>query len=648
MKPLGIRHRILLAALAPAALVAFLVSGILLAGQIEQAEIDQHRRLQAVARQIASSAEYNIFVGNATGLQAQLETATQEPDVIAAAILDPHGAVLASTVPVQDLPAPERINAGFGTPVSTEKLQHWHSIAVQSTNFGEQDLFSVPATVVPPLGQLLLQVSNESLHNELQRLLLTAVATSVLMLLFGILLAMALSRDLIRLLLRICQVVDEVGHGIGGGKRVVSAGNDELGQLAQGINRMADRVEMTQADLAAKVAQATLELRKEKEEAEQAARTRSRFFAAASHDLRQPAQALGLFVARLERDARRSTLLPRVRQLAQSVRSLQGLLDTLLDYSRLSGQVYRTDIRPVRASAVIAAIHAEYMAAAAEHHLELRRHVADCWLITDAALLHRILLNLVSNAIRNTSEGGILLACRRGTTHARIEVWDTGRGIPPDQQEAVFDELVQLDNPERDASKGLGLGLAIVKRTAALLNHQVGLRSRPGHGSCFSIAIPLAPLAEGFQPDGAPQKAAGNEILLCGKAGRTLAELIQLLESWGHAVHFVPTVTDAIDGLEVDGIPALVIHETAGDLPGALDALDAIDRATMQPLSALLIHSGPSPATELRQPHRLLLARPFRPARLRALIDHLLDPVDAAGSDSAADAKRTSPPSKMS
>lgn len=627
MKPLGIRHRILLAALAPTALVAFLVSGILLAGQVEQAEIEQHRRLKAVARQIASSAEYNIFVGNTTGLQAQLETATQEPDVVAAAILDPHGTVLASTVSVQDLPASDRIHSGFEPPGGGDQLRHWHSLPVQATSFSEQDLFSVPAASAPLLGQLLLQVSNESLHNEMRRLILTASATSVLMLLFGILLAMALSRDLIRMLLRIRQVVDQVGHGICG-ERIVGAGPDEMGQLAQGINRMADRVEITQADLAAQVGQATVALRKERDEAEQASRSRSRFFASASHDLRQPAQALGLFVARLERDARRSSLLPRIRQLAQSVRTLQGLLDTLLDYSRLSGQVYRTENRPVRASTVIAAIHAEYQAAAAEKNLELRQHVANCWLMTDAALLHRILLNLVSNALRHTHSGGVLLACRRSATHARIEVWDTGSGIPPEQQEAVFEELVQLDNPERDASKGLGLGLAIVRRTALLLNHPVRLHSRVGHGSCFSITIPLAEAPTDLHPDGISPEAAGAEILVFGKAGRAQTELIALIESWGHATRYAPTIADALDGIAITGAPALVMLETGNDLPHALDTLDALDHAAGQPLSALLIHPGPLSSPELRNPLRRLLSRPFRPARLRALIDHLLNPVD--------------------
>jgi signal transduction histidine kinase len=635
MKQLEIRHRILLAALAPATLVAFLVSGILLAGQVEQAEVDQHRRLQAVARQVASSAEYNIFVGNTNGLQSQLEAVKQEADVVAAAILDRQGAVLASTVPVQDLPAADQIHEGFVPPASAEPLRHWHSIPIQASTLGEQDLFSLPTAETPLLGQLLLQVSNESLHHEMRRLILTAGATTALMLLFGILLAMALSRDLIRKLLRIRQVVDQVGHGICG-ERVAGIGADELGQLAHGINRMADRVEMTQADLAAQVGEATFALRKEKDEAEQAARARSRFFAAASHDLRQPAQALGLFVTRLERDARRSALLPRIRQLAQSVRTLQGLLDTLLDYSRLSGQVYRSDVQPVRASVVIAAIRAEFQATAAESNIELRQHVVDCWLMTDAAMLHRILLNLVSNALRHTRTGGVLLACRHNATHARLQVWDTGSGIPPGQQEAVFEELVQLDNPERDASKGLGLGLAIVRRTATLLNHPVTLHSRVGHGSCFTITIPLThPPAD--LPDDWAAGAAANEILVCGKTDRALVELLELLESWGYTTRYAPAVTDAIDGITADGTPVLVIHETGNDLSAALDALDACDHAAGRALPGLLIHAGPLPAAELRGTQRLLLSRPYRPARLRALIDHLLNP--AADSEDDDDAR---------
>lgn len=632
MKPLGIRSRILLAALAPAVLVAFLVSGIMAAGQIEQAQIDQHRRLLAVARQVAAAAEYNIFVGNTAGLQAQLETAVEEPDVVAAAIIDTDGAMLASTLPVQELPKPEDVSPSFEPPGFMETAPHWHRVPIQSPHLGEQDLFATATAAAPPLGQLLIRVTDQSLRDDMRRLILTAVLSSTLMLIFGVLLAMALARDPIRLLLDIRRVVDQVGRGIGG-KRVEGMGTDELGQLAQGINHMAGRVEMTRAELAAQVAEATQALREEKEEAEQAALARSRFFASASHDLRQPVQALGLFATHLERDTRRSPLEPRVRQLAQSVRTLQGLLDTLLDYSRLSGQVYNTDTRPVYARNLIDATINGFADIAAAKGLELRQHVADCWLLTDPALLHRILINFVSNAIRHTQRGGVLVACRHDATHARIEVWDTGPGIPPEQQEAIFEELVQLDNPERDASKGLGLGLAIVRRTTDLLCHPIRLRSRVGRGSCFSITIPLT-RAPAETQDNAATAAAGHasrpDILVCGDASPARDELVGLLVDWDHEPVVMTTAGEAVDRVAGHGAPGLLIIETGGHIDGALDALDRIDLAAGRPVPALLIHPGPLPQYDTRGKQRQVLAQPFRPARLRALVEHLLA-ADSAG-----------------
>lgn len=626
MKPLGIRHRILLIALVPAALVAFLVTGLLVAGQVEQARIEQHRRLAAVARQIAAAAEYNIFVGNTAGLLALLETTSSEPDIVGAAILDPVDKVLASTVPIIDLPRPEATLSGMSPPAHFGADPHWHTIPIRASNYEEQDLFAGTASPpAPVLGRLLLGVSAKPLRHEILRGVLTAAGLSLLVVLLGALLALVLSRNLIRLLLRISQVVDQVGHGIGTA-RVGYAGPDELGQLAAGIDRMIERVEISQAELARRIAEATQALRREKEDAEEAALSRSRFFAAASHDLRQPVQALGLFVAQLEREASGSPLQARVGLLAQSVRNLQALLDTLLDYSRLDGKVLRTELRPVNARIAIDSVVTEFAAAAAAKGLALRSRADDCWLLTDPVLLHRILLNLVGNAIRHTRLGGVLVGCRHGTTQARIGVWDTGPGIPPDQQDAIFDELVQLDNPERDAGKGLGLGLAIVRRIADLLRHPLTLRSRLGRGSCFSVTIPLtnAPHAP---PPGPVASAPGQmRILVLCPAGPQREELAALLDGWERPISSAGNAEEAIADIAARGAPALVICETGGRPEEVRAILDRIDAAAGRTLPALLIHPGPLAEPAAGNGRRLLLARPFRPARLRALLDHLLEP----------------------
>lgn len=627
MKPLGISKRILLTALAPATLVAVLVTGILVGGQIGQVRSEMHRRLEAVARQIATAAEFNIFTGNTEALRTQLDSALREPDLVAAAIVNPEGKLLAGTLAEAELPKSGEILNGFTPADYKEKIQHWHGMPIVISHVVEPDLFDSGASQpAKPLGQLLLKVSTESVQKETRRLLLVAGATSALILTFGALLALALSGDLIRVLGRIREVVDQVGHGIGLA-RVERTGHDELGQLAEGINRMADRVEFNRSELADKVRMATAALRKEKEDAEEAARARSRFFASASHDLRQPVQAMGLFTARLEAESQGSPLRPRVQLLARSVHTLQGLLDTLLDYSRLSGQVYRTEQRPVSATNAIASIVAEFAPTATEKGLDLRQHVADCWLLTDPPLLHRILINLVSNALRNTKRGGVLIACRRGATHARIEVWDTGSGIPPEKHTEIFEELVQLDNPERDASKGLGLGLAIVRRTAEILDHPLRLTSRPGRGSCFALTIPLTQAPDeipGSRVDVANETA--TRILVRGEPSDDLRDITTLLDDWGYTPMRLFAHEEIVRRVMLLGVPTLLICATGGNLTATLDELDQLDATIGTPLPALLIHPGPLPHVETRSPVRRLLARPCRPARLRALVSHLLDP----------------------
>ncbi len=622
MKHLGIRDRILLAALAPAVLVAILVTGVLVIGQWQSAIESQHRRIAAMARQIAAIAEFNLFAGNIGGLQRQLELALSEPDILAAAFLTPEGAVITSTIPVSDLPEADRLYSSFEPPsMPYATHNHWHAQPIRSTQADEHDLFSMPEQDVPLVGQLIVLVSTESVQAQVRHYAFQAIAIALGMLLLGILLALGLARGLIVTLGEISAVVESIGRNRPC-RRAQHTGPDELGQLAQGINSMADAVAQTQDDLMHRINEATTSLRAERDAAAQAAESRSRFFAAASHDLRQPAHALGLFVTRLERDARQSPLLPRIEQLAHAVKNLQQMLDELLDYSRLSGGVYRTNPRPVRASDVIATLTEEFDPIARAKHLALRQRVSDCWLQTDPSLLNRILINLVSNALRYTQHGGVLIACRRGVTHARIEVWDTGIGIPDDQQARVFEELMQLDNPERDPSKGLGLGLAIVRRTADLLGHPLNLRSRVGRGSCFSLTVPFA-----ITPT-APAKTFDveqNWILLLATDEATNDQI----DGWELSPTLAPSIDTALALIAHLGAPALVITETKGlgGLAACLAALDRLDAAAGEPLPALLIHPGPAPDTQLNDP-RHLLSHPYRPARLRALIDHLLTLLD--------------------
>lgn len=628
MKSFGIRARILLTAVGPAILVAVLVAGMLIFDQMRQAEAEQHRRLSAVARQLSALAEYSLFVGNAEALEKLVLAARQEPDVIAAAFLDGKGKVLASTLPREQLPRAEQLRPGFETGSWSDATEHWHIVTIRPTQLAENDPFGAPAQAgdAPVLGQLLLKVSTRALHDDIRVYAMKAAALSAFILSLAIAIVIAFSRGLIRTLTEIGAVVAGIGRG-DYSQRVRVRGNDELGRLAQGINEMAAAVGQTQEQLAERILEATAMLRHQRDAADHAARARSRFFAAASHDLRQPAQALGLFVTRLLKDDPPPRLEPKLRQLSHTVSNLQELLGTLLDYSRLDGQVIQVKRQPVRTSAAIGQVMESLADAAAEKRLALRSRIRDCWILTDPALLHRILINLVGNAIRHTHRGSILVACRRCGDTARIEVWDTGPGIPPEAREAIFDELVQLDNPERDPEKGLGLGLAIVRKSAELLDHPLTLCSRVGQGSRFALTVPLAAVPVGMGTFEERPVPAQPPLLLIGPPSPEQEELVRLLDNW----HF--TVTRLADPesaqFDRDGLPRgviLALPDGAAGVERSLAWLDRIAADTGQPLPALIISSGPTPALE-EPPDgtpRLLLTRPFRPARLRALLDRLL------------------------
>lgn len=629
MKSFGIRARILFAAVGPATLAAVMVATMLILGQMRQAEAEQHRRLAAVARQLAALAEYSLFVGNVEALEKLVQTARQEPDIIAAAFLDGKGKVLASTLPSEQLPPAEQLLHEFEAAGLSGRSEYWYVLAIHATQLAENDPYGAAAQLgyTPALGQLLLKVSTQALRDEIRTYALKAAALTTIILLLAIALAITFSRDLIRTLTEINGVVAGIGRGEYS-RRVEVRGNDELGRLAHGINEMAAAVGQTQEQLAERILEATAMLRHERDAAEHAARARSRFFAAASHDLRQPVHALGLFVTRLLKDNPPPELEPKLRQLAHTVGSLQELLGTLLDYSRLDGQVIQVKLQPVHTTQAIGQVVESFTDAAAEKGLALRSRIHDCWILTDPALLHRILINLVGNAIRHTHCGGILLGCRRVGESARIEVWDTGPGIPPEASESIFDELVQLDNPERDPEKGLGLGLAIVRKSAQLLGHPLALCSRVGQGSRFSLTVPLtAPAAAATVMEDTAIHGP-QTLLLIGPATLEADALAAQLESWHFNVKRVADTAAARAWIASAGAPQLVILDLPGGAAGVehgLAWLNSIAAETGYVLPALIISSGPVPALgeQPRKTPRLLLTRPFRPARLRALIGRL-------------------------
>ncbi len=262
-----------------------------------------------------------------------------------------------------------------------------------------------------------------------------------------------------------------------------------LANIAFGGLRREERLMLS---LEERVRERTEEARFQAAEARRANETKTRFLAAASHDLRQPLQAAGMFVEVLATRMAGSPHFSILEKLRQSVEATQTLLSTLLDASTLeAGRVEATPIEFPLAT-LMATLADQMEPEATRRGLRLSVVVTDAWVVSDPVLLERILRNLLVNALRYTTSGGALLGCRRRGGRLAIQVVDTGPGIPPDKQAQVFEDFVRLDDRAGGAARGLGLGLAVVRRMAALMGHDLELRSEIGKGSTFTVVVPLA------------------------------------------------------------------------------------------------------------------------------------------------------------
>jgi len=246
------------------------------------------------------------------------------------------------------------------------------------------------------------------------------------------------------------------------------------------------------------------QLDKARARAEEASRAKSRFLAAASHDLRQPLHALGLFAASLKGEVS----LPRPRELVGKISScvdaLEKMFGELMDISRIDAGTVSVGPCDFRLQDMFDRLEADFLPLAREKDLVLRLRPTREWVHSDPLMFERILRNLIANAIRYTERGRVMVACRRRGERLWIQVWDTGIGIAEADRERVFEEFYQVGNPERDRNKGIGLGLSIVRRLADLLGEQVAMRSEPGRGSLFQFSAPRAAPGSAVQPASPP------------------------------------------------------------------------------------------------------------------------------------------------
>ena len=287
-------------------------------------------------------------------------------------------------------------------------------------------------------------------------------------------------------------------------------------------------------------------------EAEQANAAKSRFLAAASHDLRQPMHAIGLLLDVLRGQKLERTQAEVVERLVRSCEALAALFDSLLGVSRLDAGAETPRFAAVPIEALFAALQAAFEPVAREKGLQLRVRSCGAVVRSDPVLLERVLGNLLSNAIRYTHAGGVLLSCRRRGGAVSVEVWDTGIGIASADQDAIFEEFYQCGNPERDRRQGTGLGLAIVARLLTLLGHSLELRSVVGRGSSFRVRLPVwdEPMPEAAArpaPNSAGWHLAGTRVLVVDDEAEVRDATVALLTQWRCSVLAFGSMAETVD-----------------------------------------------------------------------------------------------------
>jgi Na+/proline symporter/signal transduction histidine kinase len=368
------------------------------------------------------------------------------------------------------------------------------------------------------------------------------------------------------------------------------------------------------------------ELARAKAEANSANYSKTRFLAAASHDILQPLNAARLYVSSLvERSDGISHDL--VANVDASLQSVEEIFSVLLDISRLDAGALTPDISTFKLGDVMRQLEVEFAPMAHEKALTLKIVHTELWVRSDRRMLRRLLQNLLSNGIKYTQTGTVLMGVRRFGNRVRIEVWDTGLGIPASSQRAIFKEFQRLD-PGARVARGLGLGLSIVERVARILDHPLTLNSTPGKGSTFRVEVPTAlpqqsaPAEPAVLGHFAPTLLAHAHILCIDNEPAILDGMTQLLGGWGCKVTAAANLADALASLDEAGPPDIVIADYHLDGGDGLSAIRELRTRIGGEVPGIVVTADRGRAVRdgARAQDLEVLHKPVRPAALRALL----------------------------
>ncbi|MEH6625949.1 MAG: NahK/ErcS family hybrid sensor histidine kinase/response regulator [Motiliproteus sp.] len=404
--------------------------------------------------------------------------------------------------------------------------------------------------------------------------------------------------------------------------------------LEQRVNRRTKELRSANTQLRGEITdrqEIQLALQAAKQEAEQANQSKDKYLAAASHDLLQPLNAARLLVSTLQERqlAERDTTL--VHRIHVALLGAEELLTDLLDISKLDANAITPDYREFAINDLLIALRTEFKPVAKKAGLRLTVVASQAIVHSDSRLLMRILRNLLSNAIRYTPKGRILLGCRRQQGRLRIIICDTGPGIPEDRQQDIFREFQQLENFVRGRDKGVGLGLAIVERISHMLEHPVRLSSVVGKGSCFSVIVPLSEqqslVASNNQQPAMASDLTGARILVIDNEEAITHSMQVLLQEWGALTTAAEDTAQALYACRQQ-LPDIILadYHLEHDLTG-LHVLDQIyaDIGQLPPTIMITADRSDEVRQLFQQRGLVRLNKPVKPGKLRALISHMLN-----------------------
>ncbi len=638
----SLRLRILAIALTPA-LAGFLLLSIYFSNRLlQEAGEALQSRGRDIARQLAAAAEYDYQLGNLVSLKRLLDYTTARPEVLSAGIQEVDGSWhVVSRHALLLMPVTWQSHAQEYTLGDNRVFTH----PLGNGEGAEADPYLEPPHPRRASAQAVVVLASASLAEARARVLTGAAVLALLFLPLVGVLAWRLSQGLSRRLLALSRAVERIADGELT-VRVEATSSGELGQLERNINRMASALQEGREELERRIREATAELTAQKQAAETAVQVKSRFLAAASHDLRQPLHALTLLVAALKERLPSGEVEPLVYQIETSALAMQELLNALLDLSRLDAGVVEAHPECFPLARVLQNIQRQFAPLAAEKGLTLQVRPTQHWCLSDPMLVERILINLVANAIRYTERGWVAVSCREEKGGLRLEVWDTGPGIPEAYREKIFEEYFQIANPERARDKGLGLGLAIVARLARLLGAPVNLDTEPGRGSCFSLRLPTCPpqLRGQTEPAAAPGTGArlGHALVACIDDDQGILEaMVELLSGWEVEVAAGPDAARVRDDLLALGrAPDLIISDyRLGGGTSGVEAIALLRETFGAQIPAILITGDTAPETiqHIEATGLPVLHKPLKPARLRAMLVHLLKGRGARGQEAPED-----------